>query len=125
MMGAIYYCQNKQKYQICVIPKYFSDFEKDVEKNIFDYNFLFWYHTKLCKELIKLFDHKKGCAECFQGEYKFRRCDWYKGEYWSINLSDSIHYNEKIQTDWLKREKLPLPPNYIEDTIDLTCDETS
>ena len=125
MMGAIYYCQNKQKYQICVIPKYFSDFEKDVEKNIFDYNFLFWYHTKLCKELIKLFDHKKGCAECFQGEYKFRHCDWYTGEYWSINLSDSIHYNEKIQTDWLKREKLPLPPNYIEDTIDLTCDETS
>ena len=124
-MGAIYYYQNKQKYQICVIPKYFLDFEKDVEKNIFDYNFLFWYHTKLCKELIKLFDHKKGCVESFQGEYKFRRCDWYRGEYWSINLSDSIHYNEKIQIDWLKREKLPLPPDYIEDTIDLMCDETS
>ena len=85
-MGAIYYYQNKQKYQICVIPKYFLDFEKDVEKNIFDYNFLFWYHTKLCKELIKLFDHKKGCVESFQGECKFRRCDWYTGEYWSINL---------------------------------------
>ena len=69
MMGTIGVTVKKiDKCQICKIPKIFSDFEKDAEKNIFDYNFLFWYYTKLCKELIKLFDHKKECVECFQGE---------------------------------------------------------
>ena len=69
MMGTIGVTVKKNdKCQICKIPKIFSDFEKDTEKNIFDYNFLFWYYTKLCKELIELFDHKKECAECFQGE---------------------------------------------------------
>ena len=49
------------KCQICVILIIFTGFEKDVEKNIFDYNFLFWYYiyTKLCKELIQLFDKKR------------------------------------------------------------------
>ena len=36
-----------------------NNFEKDVENNIFDYKFLFYYYTKLCKELIQLFTTKK------------------------------------------------------------------
>ena len=67
-MGTITVAVKKNdKCQICKIPKIFSDFEKDLEKN-YDYDFLFWYYTKLCKELIKIFDRKKECVECFQGE---------------------------------------------------------
>ena len=55
------YCDEKKdkKCQICIIPIIFRDFEKDVAENIFKYNFLFWYYTKLCKEQIQLFDQKK------------------------------------------------------------------
>ena len=103
-----------------------NNFEKDVENNIFDYKFLFYYYAKLCKELIQLFNNKKECIECFQGECEFSGCDWHTDEYWSILLSESIRYNEKIQVDRLKCEKLPLPPKYREEiTIHLTCDEIS
>ena len=46
-------------------------------------------------------------------------------KHWSILLSRSICYNEKRQVDWLKREKLSTPPEYREETIDLTSDEIS
>ena len=32
-----------EKCKMCVIPKIFVDFEKDIENNLFDYNFLFFY----------------------------------------------------------------------------------
>ena len=95
------------------------------QKNIFGYNFLFWYYSKLCKELIQLFDHKKECIKCFQGEYGFKGPGLYTGKYWSVLLSESIRCNKKIQIDRLKREKVSLPPEYWEGTIDLTCDEIS
>ena len=68
---------------------------------------------------------EKECIECFQGEYKFRGCDWDTGEYWSILPSGSICYNKKIEVDLLKREKLPLSPEYWEKTINLTSDKIS
>lgn len=114
------YCQGKQKYKTCILPIIFSDFEKYVEKNIFNYSFLSWYYTKLCEELIQLFDRKKLCIECFQGEFEFRGRDWHTREYWSVTFFESIRCNEKIQVDSIKHEKLPLPPKYREDTIDLT-----
>ena len=52
-------------------PIIFNDFEKDVERNLLDVNFLFNYYTKLCHELLELFNQKKDCIECFQGEYEF------------------------------------------------------
>ena len=119
------YCQDNQKCKMCMLPIFFSNFEKETEKNIFGYNFLFWYYTKLCKELIQLFDHKKECIKCFQGEYGFKGRGSYTGEYWSVLLSGSIRCNKKIQVDRLKLEKLLLPPEYWEETIDLTCDEIS
>ena len=92
-------CQSQEKCKICTIPIIFSDFEKDIENNIFDCNFLFWYYTKLCNEPIQLFDQKKDCIESFQGEYEFSGRDWNTGEYWSVPLSEMIRYNEKIQID--------------------------
>ena len=68
---------------------------------------------------------EKECIECFQGEYKFRGRDWDTGEYWSILPSGSICYNKKIEVDLLKREKLPLSPEYWEKTINLTSDKIS
>ena len=44
-----------------------NNFEKDIEKNIFDYSFLFWHYTNPCSELLQLYDKKKDCVECWQG----------------------------------------------------------
>lgn len=93
---------------------------------IFEYKFLFWYYTKICKELIQLFNDEKKCIKCFQGEHELRGHDWQTGKYCSILLSENIRYNEKVQVDRLKRKKLPLTPKFQEETtIDLTCDEIS
>ena len=124
--GYYCYCQDNEKCKIFTIPIIFSGFEKGVENNIIYYKCLFWYYSKLCKELIQLFNDKKEYIECFQGEYKFGGRDWHTGEYRSLLLSESIRYNEKIQVDWLKREKLSIPPDTREKaTFDLTYDEIS
>ena len=65
------------------------------------------------------------CVECFSNEYTFRGRDYSTATSWSIPLSESIQYNEKIQIDRLKQEKLPLPPDYRKPVIDLTCTELS
>ena len=54
-------------------------------------------------------------------EYVFGGRDYTADTFWSVPPSESIQYTEKIQTDRLKREKLPLPPDYREPTIDLAC----
>ena len=54
----------------------------------------------------------KNYIECFQGEYEFGGRDWYTGEYWSITLSESIWYNERLQVAFLKRQKLPIPAEF-------------
>ena len=64
---------------------------------------------------------KKDCVECFQGEYKFSGRDWHTGKYWSIPLSESIRYNERIQVDWLKCKNITILPEFQEETIDLRC----
>ena len=75
--------------------------------------------------ILNLLTTNKECIECFQGEYKFRGHDWDTGEYWNILLSGSICYNEKIEVDLLKREKLPLLHEYWEETSHLTSDKIS
>ena len=104
--------ENGGKCKMCSIPVIFNDFEKDVERKLFDVNFLFSYYTKLCHELLELFDQKKDCIECFQLEYKFGGRDWYSGEYWSVTLSENIRYNEWLQVARLKRQKLPIPAEF-------------
>ena len=51
-------------------------------------------------------------------EYVFGGRDYTTATFWSIPLSESIRYTEKIQIDRLKREKLPLPPDYREPTCE-------
>ena len=95
---------------------------KDIDNNIFDYKFLLFHYTKLTKELLKLIDHdKKDCIDWFLNEYIFGGRDYTTGTSWSVPLSESIWHTEKIQIDWLKRVKLPLPPDYREPTYDFPC----
>ena len=68
----------------------FCDFKKDVERNLFDCNFLFWYYAMLCCELLQLFDEKKDCIECMQEEHILSGKDWYTEEYWQVPLSKNI-----------------------------------
>ena len=111
------------------IPKIFASFTSDIDNNIFDYEFRFFYCTKLSKERLKLIYHgKMDCIECFLNEYVFAGRDYTTATSWRIPLSESIQYNGKIQIDRLKREKLPLQPSYKEleePVIDLTCTQLS
>ena len=56
-----YYCEDlsNEKCRMRIIGMIFCDFENEVERNLFDYNCLFWYYTTLCRELLQLFDEKK------------------------------------------------------------------
>ena len=58
------YCEEKRKCKIFAVI--FFAFEKDAQKNMFDVTFLFWYYTKLCNELLHLFDQQNVCIESFQ-----------------------------------------------------------
>ena len=52
---------------------------------------------------------------------------WIQGqrlEDWQIlerRISESIQYNERIQTDWLKHEKLPIAHEFQAETVNLSC----
>ena len=103
------YCEhlkNGNKCKMCSISMIFSNFEKDIERIMFDVNLLFNYYTKLCHELLELFNQKKDCIKSFQREYGFGVRDWYTGEYWCVPLSESIQYEERLQVAPLKRQKL-------------------
>ena len=111
---------------MCKIPKIFVNFSQNIENNIFDYDFLFFCYAKFSREPLKLIDHgRMDCVECFSNEYVFGGRDYSTATSWSVPLPESIQYNEKIQVEQLKREKLPLPPDYKEPEIDLTCLELS
>ena len=43
------------------------------------------------------------------------------GEYWSVELSESIRYNERIQINRFEHEKLAIPPEFQAETVDLSC----
>lgn len=36
-------------------------------------------------------------------------------------ISESNQYNERIQTDWLKCERLPIALEFQAETVDLSC----
>ena len=95
------YCQNRRgKCQMCKIPKIFTDFVNDINNYIFDYEFLYFYYMTLTKQLLKLIDHKKkDCTECYLNEYVFGGRYYTTVIFWSVPLSESIRYTEKIQID--------------------------
>ena len=44
---------------MCKTPRISTDFVNDIDNSIFEYEFLYSYHTKLTLELLKLIDHNK------------------------------------------------------------------
>ena len=92
--------------------------KKDIEKNLFDHNFLKWYHCKLCYEFIQLFQEKKRGYQMLSGRVWIARPRL--SHWWNLkhnSLSDSIRYTKKTQLDRIKCKKLPLPPGYPNNTI--------
>ena len=50
---------------ICKVPIIFNNFEKDLDFNEFNEEFLCLYHLKLLPNLIEIFSLKKSSLECF------------------------------------------------------------
>ena len=60
----------------------------------------FFFSITLSKEPLKLIDHgQMNCIERFLNEYVFAGRDYTTATSWSIPLSETIQYNEKIQID--------------------------
>ena len=60
--GCYCYCQDNQKCKMCTIPIIFSGFEKYVENNIFDYEFL----LNFAKSWFKFLTTKKNKSNAFR-----------------------------------------------------------
>ena len=63
----IYFKYQVGDYQICKIPHIFPDFEKRMDRNMFNMEVLNKYYDWLTKEPLKLFQLKPDHIECFQG----------------------------------------------------------
>lgn len=90
----------------------FPDFERDIDKNIFNIAVLNRYCDQFTKELLKLFEEKSDRIECFQGEYVYSGCDMYSGEYWRVTLDENIRHADNIYLSKQKDLELgPFPPD--------------
>ena len=77
--GWCYYCEHLKsdsKWKICIIPLICTNVEEDIRKNIFNLNFLNNYYSKLCHELLEMFDQNEEAIDCIQGEYTYSGRDW-------------------------------------------------
>ena len=64
----------------------FSGFEKDLDVNEFNHDFLVSYHSKLIKHLIETFSFNKFAVSCFLSqEFKYSGRDWNSGERWMVH----------------------------------------
>lgn len=114
------FCEDEKKCQTCVIPMVFSNFEKDIDSNLFDVNFLHDYYSKLDIHLNQMFDEKKGVVCCFlHQEFEHKGRDWTTGRTWSVSFTDSIRWSKKIKIDQMKAKGLPIPPQFTNKTVDL------
>ena len=113
--GWCYYCEHLKsdsKWKICIIPLICTNVEEDIRKNIFNLNFLNNYYSKLCHELLEMFDQNEEAIDCIQGEYTYSGRDWCTSETWRFTLPEGIHYDEQFKLARLKREKLPIPAEF-------------
>ena len=95
---------NEKNCDFCPIPYIFSDFEKDITKNIFDEVFLWEYHSKLVFHLQQVFDTDKTALCCFlDDEFHYRGRGWDTEETWSVSQIESIVYSEKLKMNELKK----------------------
>ena len=70
-----------RKCQMCTIPIIFSDFEMDVDNNMFDVDFLNDYYSKVCFQSNQLFEEKKDAVCCFLHQvFAHKGRDWRSGE---------------------------------------------
>ena len=98
--GYYCYCEKiKYKCQMCVIPMIFWDFEKDIDQNIIDLSFLDSYYSKLCFEIMVLYDEEKSCIDFFlHQEYIFGGRDWTTGETWCVprRVFDTVRASSRL-----------------------------
>ena len=116
------HCDKKKqgKCKMCARPLIFSNFEKDIDRNMFGVVFLESCYSKFCHEPMELYDKDKSSIDCFlHQEYTFGGRDWTSGETWCVLLSESIRYSESLKISKLKEQKLPIPAKFTH-TIDLS-----
>ena len=88
---------------MCTIPGDFDEFELKLHNHILDYDFLKKCHEKLYPLLLQIFRQKKVCICCFlHQEYENKGRNWWDGTTWSVSVSESVRYNEKLQRDQQK-----------------------
>ena len=89
----------------------FRDFQKDIDNNMFDFNFLSSYYGKFFFQFNQIFDERKGAICCFLHE-EFQGRDTISGKSWSVPLRDCIKYSEQVNIAQMKAENLPIPAEF-------------
>ena len=89
----------------------FCDFQKDIDNNMFDFNFLSSCYGKFFFQLNQIFDERKGTICCFLHE-EFQGRDPISGKSWSVPLRDCIKYSEQVNIAQMKAENLPIPAEF-------------
>ena len=80
--------EKNEKCTICKLQMIFNNFEEDLNKNMFDEEFLYDYNTRLKYNLIELFETNKCALCCFLGDkYHYRGRDWTTGYTWNVPFS--------------------------------------
>ena len=116
---------------MCARPLIFSNFEKDIDRNMFGVVFLESCYSKLCHEPMELYDKDKSSIDCFlHQEYTFGGRDWTSGETWCVLLSESIRYSESLKFQSSKSKSypfllnLPTPLTCLFETFDFCSKKT-
>ena len=90
--------KEEKKCTICKLQIIFNNSEEDLNKNMFDEEFLYDYNTRLKYHLIELFETNKCALCCFLGDkYLYRGRDWTTGYTWNVPLSEQMKYEEKFE----------------------------
>ena len=101
--------KQKEKCTICKIQIIFTDFENDLEENMFDEEFLNDCNSKLCYHVMELFGTNI-CAICsfLDSEYSYWGRDCWLGKTWRVPLSKQMKYEEDIKMNQMKKKSLDL-----------------
>lgn len=86
------------KCSICKVSENYVDFEDEIKKYIFDFEYLKKHHDKLFPYLMKMFHLNIETICCFlHQEYQTKGRDWYTGDIWCCSVYDSVCLIEKIE----------------------------
>lgn len=96
--------ENEEKCQLCLIPLIFCDFEKDLNDNMMDLEYLQNDQSKLYPYLSKLFYVNKESICCFlDKEYRYRVIDQ-SGRGFYIFLSEIFDQNKQVEWKKLRQK---------------------